>query len=101
MGAARRGIMPDFMSAGLKKEKHEMKASKRQKKAADTVARAHETRGKQRPKEESKQADVFRRPQRSDEEVIGRPVQLDDENLGRPVQLEGNPLEQHSGQHRR
>ncbi len=79
-----------------------MKVSKRQKKAADTVTRAHETRGKKAPKEESKQqADVFRRPQRSDEEVIGRPVQLDDENLGRPVQLEGNPLEQHGGQHRR
>ena len=78
-----------------------MKVSKRQKKVADTVTRAHEPRVKKPTKEASKQADVFRRPQRSDEEVIGRPVQLDDENLGRPVQLEGNPLEQHGGQHRR
>jgi hypothetical protein len=78
-----------------------MKGSKRQKKAADTVARAHEKRGKKASKQGSKPADVFRRPERSDEEAIARPVQLDDENLGRPVQLERDPLEQHDGQHPR
>ena len=78
-----------------------MKASKRQKKANDTVTRARDTRPKTPPKEESERAEGFRRPQRSDEEAIGRPVQLDDENLGRPVQLEGNPLEPHGAQHGR
>jgi hypothetical protein len=78
-----------------------MKASKRQKKAADTVARAHEKRGKKASKEEGKPAGVFQRPERSDEEAVGRPVQPDDENLGRPVQLERDPLEQHGGPHPR
>ncbi len=78
-----------------------MKGSKRQKKAADTVARAHEKGGKKASKEESKPADVFGGPERSDEEAIGRPIQLHDENLGRPVQLERDPFEQDGGPHPR